>query len=123
VPNSTPGKALTVARFLIGGGAWLAPNLSGRLFGLDPDANPQAAYVGRLFGSRDAALGIGYAATDGEARRLWWRLGVACDLLDAAAGVLAARRGDLPKSAGAMVTGTALLAAGLGAAALAADDS
>jgi hypothetical protein len=48
---------------------------------------------------------------------------MACDLADAAAGYIAGRTGVLPKPAAIMVTGVALLAAGLGAAALAADGS
>ena len=52
-------QQLVATRAAIGAAAWLMPRLSGRLFGLDPDANPQAAYLGRLFGVRDVALGIG----------------------------------------------------------------
>jgi hypothetical protein len=122
VPESVPGRILAGLRTAIGVGAWVAPETSGRLFGLDPDANPQSTYVGRLFASRDAALAAGYVATDGDARRFWWQAGVACDLLDAVAGVLAVRRGDVTPGTGVLLTGTALLAAALGAAALAADD-
>jgi hypothetical protein len=43
---------------------------------------------------------------------------VACDLADAVAGLLAGRRGELPKHATFLVTTTALVAAGLGMAAL-----
>ena len=70
MPESAPGKTLTVLRFIIGGGAWIAPRTMGRLFGLDIDANPQAPYVARLFAVRDAVLGVGLVATDGDARRL-----------------------------------------------------
>ena len=122
MPDSTPGKVLTGMRLAIGTGAWVAPSLSGRAFGLDPDANPQASFVGRLFAVRDAVLGAGVLSSDGEARRLWWRLGVVCDVADAAAAVIAGRNGDLPTFAAAMSTATALTAAGLGVAALAADD-
>jgi hypothetical protein len=123
VPESAPGKTLAVLRFIIGGGTWLAPRTAGRLFGLDADANPQVPYVGRLFAVRDAVLGVGLVASSGDARRLWWRVGVACDLADAVAGLLAKRSGELPAVSAALVTGTALAAASLGAAALAADDA
>jgi hypothetical protein len=122
VPESAPGKTLTALRFLIGGGTWIAPRTAGRLFGLDADANPQVPYVGRLFAVRDAVLGVGLMATSGDARRLWWRVGVACDVADAIAGLLAGRSKELPPASSAMVTGTALAAAALGAAAIAADD-
>jgi hypothetical protein len=46
------------------------------------------------------------------------RVGVACDLADALAGLLAGRRGELPKHATVMVTATALAAAALGVVAL-----
>ena len=110
-------QGLVGVRSAIGAGAWLAPRLSGRLFGLDPDANPQSSYLGRLFGVRDIALGVGLATSDGPQRKRWLQIGIACDLADAAAGVLAGRRGDLPKRASALVTATALMAAAMGLAA------
>jgi hypothetical protein len=111
-------KGLIGVRGAIGVGAWSAPRFSGRLFGLDPEANPQAAYLGRLFGVRDAVLAIGVATNSGQQRAQWLQLGVVCDLADAVAGVLAGRRGELPPKATAMVTATALVAAGLGIVAL-----
>jgi hypothetical protein len=111
-------KYLVVVRSAIGVGAWAAPRLSGQLFGLDLEANPQGAYLGRLFGVRDAALAVGLATNTGRQRAQWLQLGLMCDLADAAAGVLAGRRGDLPPKSTALVTATALVAAGLGVAAL-----
>jgi hypothetical protein len=113
--------ALSGLRAAVGVGAWATPNVAGRLFGLDPENNPQASYLGRLFGARDLALAAGTLTSDGEDRRRWIQLGMACDLADAAAGYIAGRTGVLPKPAAVMVTGVALIAAGLGAAALAAD--
>lgn len=111
-------KSIVGVRAAIGIGAWLAPRFSGRLFGLDPEANPQLPYLGRLFGARDAALAFGLSANSGAQRMQWLRIGLACDLADAVAGALAGRSGELPPRAAALVTGTALLAAGLGVAAL-----
>lgn len=111
-------QQLVATRTAIGVAAWLTPRLSGRLFGLDPDANPQASYLGRLFGVRDVALGIGLRSSSGAERQQWLRLGVACDLADAAAGVLAGKTGALPKRATVLVTGTALMAAAMGVAAM-----
>ena len=45
-----------------------------------------------------------------------------CDAADAAAGILAGRGGYLPKVPAVLVTGAAVAAAGLGAAAGAGDD-
>jgi hypothetical protein len=111
-------QQLVAVRGAIGAGAWFAPRLSGRLFGLDPDANPQAAYLGRLFGARDVALAFGLQTSAGAQRANWLRIGIACDLADAAAGVFAGRRGELNTRTTVLVTGTALVAAALGAIAL-----
>src|SRR5438309_1295384 len=89
-------NTLVGLRTAIGAGAWLAPRITGRLFGLDPVGNPQLPYMARLFGVRDIALAVGTYTTDAEQRAQWLQLGVACDLADAAAGALAGRHGDLP---------------------------
>lgn len=117
-----PAQLLSGVRLGIGVGAWLAPELTGKLFGLDPDANPQLAFMARLFGVRDIALAVGTGATPPGSRTVWWQLGIGCDLLDAGAAYLAHRNGSVPKVAAILAGGTALAAAGLGVAALAADD-
>lgn len=111
-------EGLIGIRGAVGTGSWLAPRLSGRLFGLDPAANPQAPYLGRLFGVRDAALAFGLATTSGAQRAQWLQVGIACDLADAVAGLLAGRRGELPKRATVMVTTTAVIGAAMGLIAL-----
>jgi hypothetical protein len=116
--NEQVVQQLVAVRAAIGAGAWIAPRSSARLFGLDPDANPQAPYLGRLFGVRDVALGFGLSSSQGAERQQWLRIGVACDLADAAAGVLAGRSGTLPRRATLLVTATALAAAALGIAAM-----
>ena len=118
MPNDTIIQSLVGMRGAVGTGAWLAPRLSGRLFGLDPAANPQASYLGRLFAVRDAALAFGLSTSTGRERAQWLRIGIACDLADAAAGLLAGRRGDLPARATILVTATALTGAALGIVAL-----
>jgi hypothetical protein len=114
-------RNLAALRVAIGASAWLTPRLAGRAFGLDARANPQSPYLARLFGIRDVALGVGALTSTGDSRRHWLTLGIACDAADAAAGVFAGRGGYLPKVPTVLVTGVALLAAGMGAAAVAAD--
>jgi hypothetical protein len=114
-------QALISLRGAVGAGAWLAPRMAGKLFGLDPDGNPQAPYLGRLFGVRDVALAVGLSSSSGADRTQWLRLGIACDAADAVAGVLAGRRGELSPRAAVLVTLTALTAAGLGVTALQAE--
>ncbi len=111
-------KALAGIRAVIGVLTWLAPRLAARLFGIDPDANPQLPYVARLFAIRDLALAAGLQSSSGNALRLWVRIGMACDAADAAAGVLAGRRGELSKLSTALVTAPALAGVQLGTAVL-----
>jgi hypothetical protein len=98
--------------------------LTQKLLGLDPETNAQAAYASRLFGVRDAALGVGLLCTSGDARRLWWKVGIGCDLADAAAGIVSAAQGQLPASTRVRVVliGAGFIGASLGAAALARGD-
>ena len=114
VPGSDPSQTLVGLRLAIGLSSWLTPRVAGKLFGLDAKANPQLPYVARLFGARDVALAAGIVMSQGEPRSLWLRIGFACDLADAAAGLAAGTRGDLGPVSAALVTGTALGAAALG---------
>jgi hypothetical protein len=111
-------NSLAGMRMLVGLSSWAAPRSTGRLFGLDAQANPQSPYLARLFGARDVALAYGALSTDGQARRGWLLAGLACDLADAAAGVAGGRDGYLPMPASALVSATALVGAALGAVAL-----
>jgi Domain of unknown function (DUF4267) len=110
--------SLAITRLAVGGSAFATPRLAGRVFGLDVDANPQAPYLARLFGVRDAALGIGILTSQGAARRQWLLIGVACDAGDVLAGLAAGRAGALPKATTAVVTATAVSAVVMGALAL-----
>ena len=112
----SPLEVLTTVRAAIGSGAWLAPRLTARLFGISADANPQLPYVTRLFAIRDLALAAGLQSSDGDARRLWVQIGIACDAADAAAGLLAGRRGELSTLSTVLVTATALTGVALGTA-------
>lgn len=108
-------RSLAVGRFVVGLGGWLAPRKLSRLFGVRLDGNPEAVLMARLFGVRDVALGVAVLGTTGQARQLMLRVGVACDLLDALAAVVATRGGGLPKRSALLLALTALTAAGLGA--------
>jgi hypothetical protein len=116
--RSTTLTAIGALRVVIGVSSWATPRLAGKTFGLDAVANPQTPYLARLFGARDVALGYGVLSTSGETQRQWLAIGAACDVADAVAGVAGARAGYLPKLTGFLVTATAVLAAGLGFAAL-----
>ncbi len=123
LPRTVPGRALLVVR-LVFGAAWLFPVTALRILGMKPHENLEAAYVGRLLEARDAALGIGLMAASGDSRKLWWRIGIGCDIADAMAGLVSARRGELPNNrrlrTSLFVAG--IVGAALGASALAKND-
>ena len=113
----TPFQAkvtLMTIRSLIGVFGWLAPNLSGRLFGIDPAANPAAPYLGRLFAARELALVAPLLSEDEDVQRRSLHVGMAVDAADAAASVAAGVRGTLPKRAALMTGLTAVVAVLLG---------
>jgi hypothetical protein len=118
VTRSGTLKALIGIRMAVGISAWSAPRLTGKLFGLDADANPQSPYLARLFGVRDLALACGVLGSEGSARRQWLVAGLACDVADALAGAAGGREGYLPKLSSALVSATAVAGAAMGIAAL-----
>lgn len=124
MPSTLPGRTLLGVRFVLGTTSWFTPRFFMAAIGMDPYNNPQAAYMSRLFGVRDLTLGLGLAATHGDARRLWWKLGILCDLGDAAAGAISSGRGEIPHGGRALFlfTGAGLVGANLGVAALALGD-
>jgi hypothetical protein len=107
-------SALAGLRLAVGVGAWTTPRVSGALFGLKPADNPQAPYLARLFGVRDAALGVGVLQTEGAPRKQWLQLGIACDVADAVAAVAGARAGYLSAPVAALLFAPAAAAAALG---------
>lgn len=108
-------RTFAALRIAVGAGAWLTPRLSARLLGIEPESSPQAAYLMRLFGVRDAALGVGLIASAKDQRPSWLRTAIGCDLADAAASLLATRRGELSGLAGSATAGAGLAGAALGA--------
>lgn len=118
VSNGGALNTLAGLRVAVGASSWAAPRLTGKLFGLDADANPQAPYLARLFGARDLALAWGALGAEGSARRQWLVAGLACDAADALAGLAAGREGYLPKLTSVLVRATALSAVAMGAIAL-----
>jgi hypothetical protein len=113
----TPRLALAMLR-CVGGCAFAAPQLATASFGVSHD--PNSSYLVRLFAARNLALAVGLLASDTSGRRLWWQMGVACDALDAGAGLLALRVGK-PRSSAMVDLGASLVATGLGMAGLIAE--
>jgi hypothetical protein len=117
MPKTYPDKSLPAGRIAIGIAAWAAPQLMGPVLGLALADSQEGKFMSRLFGARDVILGIGPLASSGPARKLWLRLGVACDLVDVAAAGLGLL-GGAPKRAMITAGSTALAASALGVAAL-----
>jgi hypothetical protein len=107
--------SLAAMRIGIGALAWARPDLAARLFGLQsPDG--QARYLWRLFGVRDVLVGLGTVSGTGPRRRVWARVGLACDVADGAAGALS--RNDVPRAGAAAMVGVPAAAVAFGAWAL-----
>jgi hypothetical protein len=95
-----PVTGLALGRIAIGAVALASPDLAGKLFRLDVQANPQLPYMSRMFGSREVALGAITLASKGAARRKLIALGIAVDGADAFAGLDALRSGSVSQSTG-----------------------
>jgi hypothetical protein len=120
-PDKVDGMMTNLARgrVALGLAALAAPRLTVKLMGLGGAADPGRDYVARMFAAREIALGAGYLLSDGDARRLWARLGLAVDSLDVLNGLKT--RGSLPLWVTAGAVGIAGGAAGIGAAKVASD--
>src|SRR5206468_3247597 len=120
----TPVNALMagLAAFRIGLGAasWIAPGPLARLYGVPKKRlTPELEYMTRIFGARAVALGIGYLASSGNARRLWVRLWLLVDTADTAMGAGMMSGGRLGPKVGALALATTTPAMALDLAALA----
>jgi hypothetical protein len=113
------GRALLSARVALRLLTVFLPRTAGRLFLLDPEANPQLPYLGRMWGIRNLALAAGLAGARGPSRRRWSQINVLVDLVDAFASYDGWRRKELPTPTAAFVSSVALCAVGLGAASVA----
>jgi len=109
-----PITGLAYGRIAIGALSLLSPSLTARLFLLNPSTNPQLSYMGRMFGSREVALGLITLASTGEARKKLVQLGVAVDGADAYTGIVTAVSGAVPKKTGLLLTAVAAAAVATG---------
>lgn len=113
-----PVTGLSLGRIAIGVGALAAPSTTARVLGLDPAANPQLGYMGRMFGAREIALGAVTLVARGPLRRNLTAVGIAVDGADLANGVIELGQRNVPKLASGMLIGAAAGAVGSGLAAL-----
>jgi hypothetical protein len=99
-----PITGLAYGRVAIGTLSLVSPKLAARLFLLDPKTNPQLSYMGRLFASREIALGVVTLAAPENARRRLVQLGVGVDAADALTGITAVISGSVPKKTALLLT-------------------
>jgi len=118
VDRSDAPRLLLSALRAVGGGAFLAPRLGAKTFGLREDA--EGSYLVRLFAARNIALTAGLLASSGRSRRTLYKVGVACDVLDIGAGLLGLHEGK-ERSSALIDTGASIVATGLGVAGLRVD--
>ncbi len=114
-----PVLGLSLGRIVIGDGSIASPSLTAKMFGLSPANNPQMGYFTRMFGVREFALGSLTLLAKGDARRRMVLAGMAVDGGDAATGVIALARKEVPILTGGMLIAVALGAVGSGGASLA----
>ena len=108
---ATLSKARTAARYLLGAirlfngtAALAAPATLGRRVGVDPDANPAAVYVLRLFGVRTVYVGAELILARGDHLRDALRTAPAVHLSDTLAAVAAGAAGQLPRKSARTAT-------------------
>jgi hypothetical protein len=115
----TPTQArstLVSLRTGLGVSALLAPRLTGRVFGIDAEANPAAVYLARLFGARELFMAAPFLIEDipDEVAAYALRAGVAVDGADVVAATAACVRRNLSVRAATMAGVMAAVAVGLG---------
>ena len=109
----TPARlSLGLSRLLIGLGAWIAPDLTVRAFGMDPERSDR--FVGRLFGAREMALAGTLLAAPASAVAPVAAVGALVDTIDSVAGFDERRRGNLSTQATILGPVGALLFVALG---------
>ena len=116
--RDTALKLMGGLRLAVGVTSYVAPNFGGKLFGMEPEANPQAPYLGRLFGIRDVALAVGPLRAKKKAQDNWIELGIMCDAADVVSAFLGGGKGYLSPTTTAMVAAPAIGATALGIVAL-----
>jgi hypothetical protein len=94
---------LACIRLVNGGAALLVPGFLARQIGIDPEANPGALYVFRMFGIRTVFIGAELLMQTGDRRAEALRRAVLIHASDTLAALLAQLSGRLPRSGRAIV--------------------
>lgn len=108
-------RTLALVRAALGVGSLLAPRVTGKVFGIDVDANPAAPYLARLFGARELYMASPFLmpAPGLDEQELAARA-VPVDAADTVAALAAGLKGYLPWRAVVPAAGAAAFATYLG---------
>ncbi|MDZ7675652.1 MAG: hypothetical protein U5K30_11360 [Acidimicrobiales bacterium] len=108
-------RTLALIRTALGVGTLLAPRVTGKVFGIDVDANPAAPYLARLFGARELYMASPFLmpAPGLDEQELAARA-VPVDAADTVAALAAGLKGYLPWRAVVPAAGAAAFATYLG---------
>lgn len=111
----TARTALAGIRATIGVSALVAPRLTGKVFGIDADANPATPYLARIFGARELYMASPFLmpAPGLDEQELASRA-VPVDAADAVAALAAGIRGYLPWRAALPAAAAGMLGTYLG---------
>lgn len=110
--SMTPRTLLGATRAAVGLGAWFAPDLTCRAFGIDPERSDR--FVARLFGARELALAGTLLAAPPAALAQVAAVGAAVDAIDVVSGLQEHRRGTLSTTGAVLGAGGAALFVALG---------
>ena len=114
--RSVATRAILVGRFTLGAASLLVPRHTARILQMDPDANPAAGFLMRLFGVRDLFLGVAPLLVSGDGRSRILGAATGIDLTDATAAVIAGLTRQIPPRASIVAAAAALTGACLSAA-------
>ena len=95
---------LGLIRLVNGTGSLLAPDMFARRIGVEPEANPAASYVTRLFGVRTMVIGYELLQRDEETRRRALRVATLIHASDTVAAMVAGGSGRIPRKAAVVAT-------------------
>lgn len=105
VPREREHLLLGSIRLVNGLAALLAPSMSARRLGVDPEANPAPIYPLRMFGVRTVVLGAELLIGDDATRRRSARVGILIHASDTASAALGGMRGQLPPRVAMLLVG------------------
>jgi len=109
LPREPEHLLLGSIRLVNGLAALLAPAMSARRLGVDPEANPAPIYPLRMFGVRTVVLGAELLFGDDATRRRSARVGILIHASDTTAAALGGLRRQLPPRVAILLVGVSSL--------------